>query len=94
MKDYSTRPSRVVNLKTIRGMNGIQGNAKAGLTIGALVTLTQLEEHPIVRANFPGLAEAAHSIATPQIRNLGERWKNPVCYSTVSIARMFAGSFT
>lgn len=71
MKDYSTRPTRVVNLKTIRGLNGIQGNAKAGLTIGALVTLTQLEEHPIVRASFPGLAEAAHSIATPQIRNLG-----------------------
>jgi CO/xanthine dehydrogenase FAD-binding subunit len=24
-----------------------------------------------VRKSFPGLAEAAHSIATPQIRNLG-----------------------
>jgi xanthine dehydrogenase YagS FAD-binding subunit len=33
--------------------------------------LTQLEEHPVVHRNFPGLAEAAHSIATPQIRNLG-----------------------
>jgi xanthine dehydrogenase YagS FAD-binding subunit len=33
--------------------------------------LTQLEEHPVVRASFPGLAAAAHSIATPQIRNLG-----------------------
>lgn len=71
MKDYSTRPSRVVNLKSIRGLNSIAGDAKRGLTIGALVTLTQLEEHPLVRASFPGLAEAAHSIATPQIRNLG-----------------------
>jgi xanthine dehydrogenase YagS FAD-binding subunit len=71
MKDYTTRPSRVVNLKSIRGLDSIQGNAKAGLTIGALVTLTQLEEHPVVRASFPGLAEAAHSVATPQIRNLG-----------------------
>src|SRR5687768_1812880 len=71
MKDYATRPSRVVNLKGIRGLDRIQGNAKSGLTIGALVTLTQLEEHPVVRANFPGLSEAAHSIATPQIRNLG-----------------------
>jgi xanthine dehydrogenase YagS FAD-binding subunit len=71
MKDYTTRPSRVVNLKNIRGLDLIQGNAKTGLTIGALVTLTQLEEHPIVRASFPGLAEAAHSVATPQIRNLG-----------------------
>lgn len=71
MKDYTSRPSRVVNLKSIRGLDGIQGNAKTGLTIGALVTLTQLEEHSVVRARFPGLAEAAHSIATPQIRNLG-----------------------
>jgi len=71
MKDYSTRPSRVVNLKNIRGLDGIQINAKSGLTIGALVTITQLEEHAGVRAGFPGLVEAAHSIATPQIRNLG-----------------------
>ncbi len=71
MKDYSTRPSRVVNLKSIRGLDKIQSNSKTGLTIGALVTLTQLEEHPEVRKSFPGLAEAAHSIATPQIRNLG-----------------------
>lgn len=71
MKDYTTRPSRVVNLKGIRGLDRIQGNAKTGLTIGALVTLNQLEENPIVKASFPGLSEAAHSIATPQIRNLG-----------------------
>lgn len=71
MKDYTTRPSRVVNLKGIRGLDRIQGNARTGLTIGALVTLSQLEEDPLVRASFPGLAEAAHSIATPQIRNLG-----------------------
>ncbi len=71
MKDYTTRPSRVVNLKSIRGMDRITGDARKGLTIGALVTLNQLEEHPVVRASFPGLAEAAHSVATPQIRNLG-----------------------
>jgi len=71
MKDYTTRPSRVVNLKGIRGLDRIQGNARTGLTIGALVTLSQLEEDPLVRSSFPGLAEAAHSIATPQIRNLG-----------------------
>ncbi len=71
MKDYLTRPSRIVNLKSIRGLDRIEGDGKKGLTIGALVTLSQLETHPIVRTSFPGLAEAAHSIATPQIRNLG-----------------------
>jgi xanthine dehydrogenase YagS FAD-binding subunit len=70
MKDYTSRPARLVNLKSIRGLNKITLNAR-GLTIGALVTLTELEEHAGVRKSFPGLAEAAHSIATPQIRNLG-----------------------
>lgn len=84
MKDYSTRPSRVVNLKSIRGLDRIQGNAKTGLSIGALATLTQLETHPMVRASFPGLAEAAHSVATPQIRNLatvgGNLCQRPRCW--------------
>ena len=70
MKDYTSRPARLVNLKHIRGLNNITLNAR-GLTIGALVTLTELEEHAGVRRSFPGLSEAAHSIATPQIRNLG-----------------------
>jgi xanthine dehydrogenase YagS FAD-binding subunit len=70
MKDYTSRPARLVNLKHIRGLDRITLNAR-GLTIGALVTLAELEEHPGVRKSFPGLSEAAHSIATPQIRNLG-----------------------
>src|SRR5262249_35232039 len=71
MKDYITRPTRVVNLKGIRGLDKIESDGKGGLRIGALVTLTQLEESPLVRRSFPGLAEAAHSVASPQIRNLG-----------------------
>jgi len=70
MKDYTSRPARIVNLKSIPGMNRITLNA-SGLTIGALVTLAEIEEHAGVQKSFPGLAEAAHSIATPQIRNLG-----------------------
>jgi len=70
MKDYTSRPARIVNLKSIPVMNRITLTAR-GLTIGALVTLTELEEHAGVRKSYPGLAEAAHSIATPQIRNLG-----------------------
>jgi xanthine dehydrogenase YagS FAD-binding subunit len=71
MKEYITRPTRVVNLKGIRGLDKIESDGKGGLRIGALVTLTQLEESPLVRRSFPGLAEAAHSVGTAQIRNLG-----------------------
>ena len=71
MKDYTSRPSRLVNLKNIKGMDRLALDAKGNLNIGALVTLNQLEESAVVKKNFPGLAEAASSVATPQIRNLG-----------------------
>ncbi|MFN2533228.1 MAG: xanthine dehydrogenase family protein subunit M [Pyrinomonadaceae bacterium] len=71
MKDYITRPTRVVNLKNIRGLDRITVDAKGGLSIGALATLAQVEEHPAIQKSFPGIAEAAHSVATPQIRHLG-----------------------
>jgi xanthine dehydrogenase YagS FAD-binding subunit len=71
MKDYLTRPARIVNLKGIRGLDRIEGDGRKGLRIGALVTLAQLEESGEVRRSFPALAEAAHSVATQQIRNLG-----------------------
>ena len=71
MKGYMVRPSRVVNLKTIAGMDQIASDGKGGLKIGATVTITALEEHAEIKSKYPGLAEAAASIATPQIRHLG-----------------------
>jgi len=71
MKAYIVRPPRVVNLKTIAGLDHIEADGKGGLRIGAAATITAVEEHPEIKTKFPGLAEAAASIATPQIRNLG-----------------------
>jgi len=71
MKDDSTRPTRIVNLKGIKGLDRIEGDARSGLRVGALVTLAALEEHPVVRKSYPALFEAAESIGSPQIRALG-----------------------
>jgi xanthine dehydrogenase YagS FAD-binding subunit len=71
MKDDVTRPVRLVNLKGIRGLDRIEGDAKKGLRIGALTTLAALEEHTLVRKSFPALAESAESVGSPQIRTLG-----------------------
>lgn len=71
MKDFLQRPPRVVNLKTIAGLNAIKPDGKGGLLIGATVTLAEIEENAEIKAKYPGLAEAAHVIATPQIRNIG-----------------------
>ena len=70
MKDYILSPATVVDLKRIPGLDKITADGK-GLHLGALVTITDVEEHPAIRAHYPVLAEAAQSIATIQIRNVG-----------------------
>ena len=70
MKDYILSPATVVDLKRIPDLNKITVEAK-GIHLGALVTITEVEEHPAIRASYPVLAEAAQSIATIQIRNAG-----------------------
>jgi len=71
MKEHILRPKRVVNLKTIPGLEYINGTAATGLKIGALTKLADVESNPEIIKNFPGLAQAAHSIATVQLRNQG-----------------------
>jgi xanthine dehydrogenase YagS FAD-binding subunit len=71
LKAYIIRPPRVVNLKTIGGLDKIEADGKGGLKIGATATIDQLSAHPEVMSKFPGLAEAARSIGSPQIRNMG-----------------------
>ncbi len=69
MKDYIHTPRRVVNIKGIKELGGIQKTA-AGLRIGALVTLDELLASTEV-AEYPGLVSAARGVTSPQIRNMG-----------------------
>jgi len=84
MKEYITRPTKVVNLKQIKALDTIDILPDGSLKIGALTTLAALEENPTVQQKFPGLAQAAHSIASPQIRNLatvgGNLCQRPRCW--------------
>ncbi len=84
MKERILVPKRVVNLKTIQGLDGIDGDGKTGLKIGALAKLIEIETHPEIARSCPGLAEAAHSIATVQLRNVatigGNLCQRPRCW--------------
>jgi len=64
-------PKRLVNLKTLSQLHQISYSSKAGLKIGALVTLAEIEQHSVIREEFSLLAQAASSAATPQLRNMG-----------------------
>jgi xanthine dehydrogenase YagS FAD-binding subunit len=70
MKERVVTPDYVVNLKTIPGLNGIK-QERGGFRIGALTTLSEIEEHPAVREKLLILSEAAGEAASPQIRNAG-----------------------
>jgi xanthine dehydrogenase YagS FAD-binding subunit len=64
------QPDVLLNLKGIPGLDRIESSDLA-LSIGALTTLTALGSDPVVRERFTVLAEAADTVATPQIRNVG-----------------------
>lgn len=70
MKEYIRTPNVVVNLKSVPGLNRIAATP-AGLHMGPLVTLVEIDEHPVIRRSYTALADAARSVATPQIRNVG-----------------------
>jgi xanthine dehydrogenase YagS FAD-binding subunit len=64
-------PDVLVNLKSVPGLTSIESTRDGGLVLGGLVTLSTLVGSETVREHFTALAEAAETVATPQIRNVG-----------------------
>jgi CO/xanthine dehydrogenase FAD-binding subunit len=59
------------HLISIGGIPGLRGvtEAEAGLVIGALTTLSELDRAPVVAERYPVLKDATSRMAAPQIRN-------------------------
>ena len=70
MKDRVIMPDYIVNLKSIPGLSAIKED-RGGVRIGALTTLSEVEEHRAVREKLLILSDAAGEAASPQIRNAG-----------------------
>ena len=70
MKEYILQPKTVVNIKGIPGLDKLQPGDKSW-TIGSLVTIAELEDHPELKKAFPGIYQAAADVGSRQIRNLG-----------------------
>ena len=70
MKKRVDNPAAVVNLQSVPGLASIQATAD-GLSLGALVTLSELAENSTVQAQYRAVAEAAKSVGSVQIRNAG-----------------------
>lgn len=70
-KQNIATPSAFVNLKGLKELGGIEVRPSGELRLGATAKLSEVAEHPEIRAKFTALADAAGEAATPQIRNLG-----------------------
>lgn len=64
-------PEILVDLKGIPNLDYIQYDAKNGLRFGPLTTISAIESSPIIQDRFRVLAQAASSMASPQVRNKG-----------------------
>jgi xanthine dehydrogenase YagS FAD-binding subunit len=69
LKEYLVSANILVNIKSLPGLNQIEPGSK-NWTIGALVTVGQIEGHAEIKKSFPGLHEAASEVASQQIRNV------------------------
>lgn len=61
----------IVDLQKVKGIDGITYEKGKGLTIGAMARLTDVGNHPDVKAKFPAISKAALCTANTQIRNMG-----------------------
>jgi xanthine dehydrogenase YagS FAD-binding subunit len=70
MKDYVTSPGRVVYLKEIKALAGIEAADGGGLTIGAGTRLVDVVQSREIAEKYPALRQATLEVGTPQIRNM------------------------
>jgi 4-hydroxybenzoyl-CoA reductase subunit beta len=74
-------PRCVVDIRGIHELRGIWTGPDGGLQIGALTTLTEIEHSDLVRRLYPVLCEAAKTVASPVLRNMGTLGGN-ICLDT------------
>jgi 4-hydroxybenzoyl-CoA reductase subunit beta len=79
MKRRQQTPGRVVGLRNVRELQGVQHNGD--LRIGAMTTLTSLVRNGQLRAECAGLWQAAAQVATPHLRNMATLGGN-LCLDT------------
>ncbi|MEX2468151.1 MAG: xanthine dehydrogenase family protein subunit M [Pseudohongiellaceae bacterium] len=70
LKDRNKTVSAMIELTQIDAWKGIRETGD-GIEIGAVTTLTEIVNNPLVQSRYGLLATAAGKVASPQIRNVG-----------------------
>jgi len=81
MRQKLFEPGLVLDLRGIGAMRGIKAGSDGGVEIGALTTLHAIERSELLRQHYSVLTEAASTVASPVLRNMGTIGGN-ICLDT------------
>jgi 4-hydroxybenzoyl-CoA reductase subunit beta len=80
MRQKLFEPQHVMDIRNIAELKGIRQQG-SGVEIGALTSLTTIEHSDLLRRRYPVLTEAAATVASPLLRNMGTIGGN-ICLDT------------
>ena len=81
MRQKLFEPEYVLDLHGVSELRGIRPHANGAVEIGALTTLGAIEKSQYLRQHFSVLTEAAATVASPVLRNMGTIGGN-ICLDT------------
>jgi len=81
MRQKLFEPEYVLDLRGVKDLRGINPQANGEVEIGALTTIRTIERSDFLRAHYPVLSEAAATVASPVLRNMGTIGGN-ICLDT------------
>ena len=71
LRDEIVSSDKLVSIGQLKALRGIGQTRDGGLRIGALTTITEIENNKTVRERYSALAQAASEVGSPQLRNQG-----------------------
>lgn len=81
MRQRLFEPGHLLDLGRLKELRGIKILPDYSVEIGALTSLTEIEHSQIVKKRYPVLSEAAATVASPLLRNMGTLGGN-ICLDT------------
>ncbi len=81
MRQKLFEPEYILDLRGIMDLRGIKTHTDGSVEIGALTTIRAVERSDFLRQHYPVLTEAASTVASPVLRNMGTIGGN-ICLDT------------
>jgi 4-hydroxybenzoyl-CoA reductase subunit beta len=81
MQQKLFEPQYVLDIRHIAELSGIRERQGSGVEVGALTSLTIIEQSELLQRRYPVLTEAAATVASPILRNMGTIGGN-ICLDT------------